>query len=269
MEDSLKDKIQSRADAAYDMSIEAAKVAMDFFGKAKKWHKKDSSLVTEADIAIDKVLQNAISDSFPNDAILSEETEASDSRFNKEFVWIIDPIDGTKEFISQSNDFCVMIGICYKGEPVYGVTNIPATGEIFYGGEAFGSYLDLDGKTTPLNQQTHDGIKVLTSRSHSVEIVLPYIKSRKLESIRCGSSGVKACRLVDQSAQHYIHGSTIHEWDTASADALVRGAGGYFTALNGEPIVYNKPNPTVEGVIATFSKNQLLDVRDFFTVSEK
>ena len=264
MNDLLKNKITQRATAAYDMSIDAAKVAMDFFGKAKKWNKKDSSPVTEADIAIDKVLQSTIADRFPKDAILSEETEASDSRFEKDFVWIIDPIDGTKEFIRQSNDFCIMIGICYKGEPVYGVTHIPATGEIFYGGEAFGSYMDVNGRTTKLNQQFVDGNKVLTSRSHSVEIVIPYLESRKLDGIPCGSSGVKACRLVDQTAQHYLHGSTIHEWDTASADALVRGAGGYFTTLDGNPIIYNKPTPTVEGVIATFSKKQLLDVRDFF-----
>jgi 3'-phosphoadenosine 5'-phosphosulfate (PAPS) 3'-phosphatase len=158
-----------------------------------------------------------------------------------------------------------MIGICYKGEPVYGVTNLPVTGEIFYGGESFGAFLDLNGETTKLNQQNPTGNKVLTSRSHSVEVVIPYLEARQLEGIRCGSSGVKACRLVDQTAQHYIHGTTIHEWDTASADALVRGAGGYFTTLDGEPIVYNKPEPTVEGVIATFSKNQLLDICDFFS----
>lgn len=264
MNTKLREQISLRAKLAYDISKQGAAIAMDFFGHAEKWNKQDSSPVTEADIAIDKALQEAISQAFPQDGILSEETEASDSRFNKDFVWVIDPIDGTKEFISQSKDFCIMIGICYKGEPVYGVTHLPVTGEIFYGGEAFGAFLDFEGKTTQLNQQNLSGNKVLTSRSHSVEVVVPYLEARQLESIRCGSSGVKACRLVDQTAQHYIHGTTIHEWDTASADALVRGAGGYFTTLDGKPIVYNKAEPTVEGVIATFSKNQLLDIRDFF-----
>lgn len=264
MNDLLKKEISLRAEAAYTMSTKAADIAMKFYGKAQKWNKADSSPVTEADIAIDKEIHAMLKENFSDDGVLSEETESEDSRFQKDFTWVIDPIDGTKEFIKLTNDFCVMIGICYKGSPVYGVINIPTTGEIFYGGPDFGAFLDQDGQTTKLNEQALSGDKVLISKSHRAEIVIPYLEARKLEGIPCGSSGVKACRLINKSAQHYIHGTFIQEWDTAAADALVKGAGGYFTDIYGNDIVYNKQVPNVEGIIATFSKNQLLDIKDFF-----
>ena len=105
MDTTLKEQILLRAQAAREFSKQGAVIAMDFFGKAEKWTKADSSPVTEADLAIDKYLQEMIVQDFPQDGILSEETEALDSRFTKDFTWIIDPIDGTKEFIRQSNDF--------------------------------------------------------------------------------------------------------------------------------------------------------------------
>ena len=132
MDKSLKEEIEKRARLAKDISKKSARIAMDFFGKARQWDKKDSSPVTEADIAIDRQLQQDIADVFSADAILSEEGADDTSRLDKDFCWIIDPIDGTREFIAKRPDFCVMVGICYKGVPVYGVINIPATGEIWF-----------------------------------------------------------------------------------------------------------------------------------------
>lgn len=265
MDKDIFEKIRDRGQAAYELSYKCAEIARNYLGKSKTWNKNDSSPVTEADIAIDLHLQSNIKKMFPEDAILSEEAEDNSQRQNADFCWIIDPIDGTKEFIKQTNEFCVMIGICYKGDPSYGVINIPLTNEIFYGGQDYGINLKKDGEVSTLPEIDLNGSNVLVSRSHRKDIVLPYVEDKGMNGISCGSSGVKACRLIDQTAHHYIHGTIIHEWDTAAADALVRAAGGYFTDISGQKVIYNKPTPTVNGVIASFSKDSINDISEFFT----
>jgi 3'(2'), 5'-bisphosphate nucleotidase len=232
--DNLLEHIEKRALLAFQLAEESAKIAMDFLGKARQWDKEDSSPVTEADLAIDNQLQEGIRAAFPDDAILSEEGADDKERLEKDICWIIDPIDGTKEFIRQSNDFCVMIGICYKGAPVYGVIHIPQTGEVFYGGPEFGASLKVNNKEVALPHKENLNETVLMSLSKRGQIVLPYLEENNLTALRCGSSGVKACRLIDGTAQHYIHGTTICEWDTAAADALVRGAGAFFRGMDGD-----------------------------------
>jgi 3'(2'),5'-bisphosphate nucleotidase len=264
MNDILKENIRERGHLALTISFHAATIAMEYFGKAQQWDKADSSPVTEADIAIDKYLQEQIKLTFPQDGILSEETESCDSRFESDFTWIIDPIDGTKEFIRQSPEFCVMIGLCYKGEAVFGVIHIPVTGEVFYGGEEFGITLKKSSTNCELPKERVKGSAVLISRSHRADLVMPFVKANNLHGIPCGSSGVKACRLIDDTAQTYIHATIIHEWDTAAADALVRAAGGYFTDLNGDKIIYNKHKPIVDGIIASFFKEDVSSIREFF-----
>lgn len=264
MEQDIIEKIRERGQAAYELSYRCAQIAREYLGKSKTWNKNDSSPVTEADLAIDLHLQNNIKKMFPDDAILSEETEDNTNRQDADICWIIDPIDGTKEFIKQSSEFCVMIGICYKGDPSYGVINIPLTNEVFYGGVGYGLTLKKDGKISELPSIDHRGSNVLVSRSHRKDIVLPYVESKGMNGISCGSSGVKACRLVDQTAHHYIHGTVIHEWDTAAADAIVRAAGGYFTDISGQKVTYNKLVPEVNGVIASFSKDYVSDISEFF-----
>ena len=264
MEKDVKDKIRERGHAAYKLSYKCAQIALDYLGKSKTWNKNDSSPVTEADLAIDLHLQKHIKEMFPEDAILSEEAEDDKSRFESEICWIIDPIDGTKEFIKQTNEFCVMIGLCYQGDPVFGVINIPLCNEIFSGGPQFGISLKINGEVSKLPQIEQGGERVLISRSHRKDIVLPYVNEKNFEGISIGSSGVKACRLIDQTANHYIHGTTIHEWDTAAADALIRAAGGYFTDISGQKVTYNKPVPEVNGVIATFDEDKVSDISEFF-----
>ena len=264
MDKDIKEKIRERGHAAYKLSYRCAEIARDYLGKSKTWNKNDSSPVTEADLAIDLYLQKNLKEMFPEDAILSEEAEDKSNRKDSELCWIIDPIDGTKEFIKQTNEFCVMIGLCYKGDPVFGVINIPLCNEIFYGGPGFGITLKKDGEVFTLPTANTKGENVLISRSHRKDIVLPYVHERGYNGISCGSSGVKACRLIDQTAHHYIHGTVIHEWDTAAADALIRAAGGYFTDISGRKVIYNKPVPEVNGVIATFTEDKITDISEFF-----
>ena len=264
MENDVKELIRERGQAAYKLSFNCAKIALDYLGKSKTWNKKDSSPVTEADLAIDLYLQKNIKELFPTDAILSEEAEDNSNRQESDICWIIDPIDGTKEFIKKTNEFCVMIGICFKGDPLFGVIHIPLTKEVFYGGPEFGVTLKKDGENIILPEIEPEGNRVLVSRSHRKDIVLPYVEEFGLNGISCGSSGVKACRLIDQTAHHYIHGTTIHEWDTAAADAILRGAGGYFTDISGQPITYNKSIPEVNGVIGSFSQNAVNNISEFF-----
>lgn len=261
----IKQEIERRGQLALKLAEQSALIAMNYLGKARQWSKQDSSPVTEADIAIDQQLQQAISAAFPDDAILSEEGVDDRTRLNKDYCWVIDPIDGTKEFIRQSNDFCIMIGLCYKGAPVYGVIHIPQTNEVFYGGPGFDTRLRRHGVNISLANKELPGNTVLMSRSNRGQVVLPYLEENNLKPLKCGSSGVKACRLIDGTAQHYIHGTTICEWDAAAADALVKGAGGYFKAMNGQDFTYNKVDPTIDGIIASFNLQRVEDISQYFS----
>ena len=122
---------------------------MDFFGRAKTWDKPDESPVTEADLAVDKLIRGGLEALFPEDGILSEELEDSDERLGRDFVWILDPIDGTKEFIAGRNDFCVMLGLVHKQHVCYSFVAIPATGELFEGGPGIGLRIEKKWRRMP------------------------------------------------------------------------------------------------------------------------
>ena len=195
----------------------------------------------------------------------AEEADQVSGTCESGFTWIIDPIDGTKEFIAQRADFCIMLGLCYKNEPVYGVIDIPLTNEIFYGGGHFGVTYKKNGDELELPVERLMSDKVMVSRSHNRGIVDPYIIDRGMTAVACGSAGVKVCRLIDGSAGHYVHATNVHEWDTAAADALIRGAGGYLCDFTGREVVYGKPGAEVAGVIASFDKERIEDIANYFS----
>ena len=122
--------------------------------------KDDNSPVTKADKAADKLIREYLSKYFPSYALLTEESVDDKSRLTNDYVWIVDPIDGTKEYVAHSGEFTVNIGLAYKHEPVLGVIVIPVTGEVYYALKGKGSFYQKDGKITKIHVNSRISVTI-------------------------------------------------------------------------------------------------------------
>lgn len=239
-------------DAAIELAISAGRVVLEKRGKAAVKTKAGGEPVTEADLAANHLIVEGLKARFPDDAILSEETVSDDSRLKASRVWIIDPIDGTREYIEGTDDFAVQIGLCVDGEPVAGVVNQAAAHRLYWAVAGEGAWLDdpRNGarKTRRLAVSTVGDptrMKLTISRWHRSkkhaaihEIVKP------AELIPAGSIGVKMGLVSQGLADLYLHPSTrCAEWDTCGPDIVLRESGGAVTDFFGAPLRYNQPDP--------------------------
>ena len=206
--------------------------------------KEDKSPVTKADKLADKLIREHLSKYFPNYALLTEESADDLSRLNNDYVWIVDPIDGTKEYVAHSGEFTVNIGLAYKHRPVLGVIVIPVTGEVYYAVEGKGSFYQKDGKTEKIhcNSRTSD-ITTLVSRFHSNDDEKAMIKkhSDRIKHQRVVGASIKGCIIAKGEAEmSYRFSSNTKEWDTCAMQAIVEQAGGLILKFDGNPITYNR-----------------------------
>ena len=206
--------------------------------------KEDNSPVTKADKAADELIRSILHKHFPNYALLTEESVDDHSRLSNDYVWIVDPIDGTKEYVARSGEFTINIGLSYKHEPVLGVIMIPVTGEIYYGVKGLGSfYLNQDLLVKiHVNDKLND-LTTLVSRFHSNETEQAMIKkhSDKIKHQKVVGATIKGCIIARGLAEmSYRFSSNTKEWDTCAMQAIVEQAGGYILKFDGTPIVYNR-----------------------------
>jgi myo-inositol-1(or 4)-monophosphatase len=190
---------------------------------------------------------------FPNDGWLSEETVDTEERLNRDRVWIVDPLDGTKEFIEGIPHFAVSIGFVYKGEPVVGVIYNPATNEMFSSQKGKGVY--LNGNKVIASQKNH----LIDS---SITVSRSEFKRNEWEPFRNDFKSIKpigsvAYKLALVSAGEYEIFATIapkNEWDICAGDCLISEAGGVFKTINDKKIIYNQKKTLVtDTIIATNS----------------
>lgn len=229
--------------------IEAVKLANDLI---KKYYvngfnveiKGDNSPVTDADKASDKLLIEYLSKQFPKYAFLTEETPDDKERLNNDFVWIIDPLDGTKDFVAHDDEFTVNVALAYKHKVILGVVGVPATGEIYYASEGNGAFVVRNNKTTQIhvNDKAED-LTCLLSVFHTSKDEKECIerhKDRIHHTFRKGST-LKACYIAEGVAElSYRFGEGTKEWDTAAFQIIVEEAGGYVLKFDGTPMTYNR-----------------------------
>ena len=202
--------------------------------------------VTEADMAANEIILGILRKTFPDDAILSEESKDDPSRLKNSRVWVVDPLDGTQEFVDRVGQFAVMIGLAVAGKPVVGAVFQPTTGRCWYAAEGFGAYIespDTGKKELRVSSRTvSDGIHLVLTRSHpfaGVEELQEKLKIAKTSQI--GSVGLKVGALATGDAELYVHISQhTKEWDSCAPHAILEQAGGVLTDLAGEPIRYNR-----------------------------
>lgn len=223
--------------------------------------KEDGSPVTDADIEANKVIVEYLKKEYPDYAILSEELKDDQDRFNKEFVWVIDPLDGTSNFIRNSSDFTINIALVRKGKPVVGVVNIPASNEIYYASHCGGAFYSINNqvKEIHVNRKKKD-LTVLISLSHHIEEDEKKISEygELIVNKKGVGAAIKPCLIARGDAElSFRKSNDTKEWDTCAPQIIVKEAGGYFLDWNGKWITYNKKDVKNIGgyVIANKKKN--------------
>ena len=206
--------------------------------------KEDNSPVTLADKNSDRIIREILSKAFPKYAFLTEESEDDISRLNNDFVWIVDPVDGTKDFVARDGGFTTNIALSYKHKIVVGVVVVPLTGEIYYASENKGAFYRHKGNDQKIhvNDKT-DNLTVLCSVFHSNDIERALIEkhSDKIKHIQKFGSSLKPCRIAQGLAEiTYRMSAGTKEWDTAASQIIVVEAGGLFIEPDGKEITYNR-----------------------------
>jgi myo-inositol-1(or 4)-monophosphatase len=204
--------------------------------------------VTQADLEADGALKKLLRDPFPDYGWLSEETADSDDRLKCRHVWIVDPLDGTKEFITGIPEFSVAIALVEDGTPVLGVTFNPIKREMYWGARGIGCYLNTRpvrvSRTRTLKRAT-----ILASRSETRRGEWQVFQGMCKVS-PTGSVAYKLAMVAAGKADATFTRSPKSEWDIASGAALVVEAGGTITDINGRAIVFNQRNVKLQGLIA-------------------
>jgi len=203
--------------------------------------KSDNSPLTEADKASHKIISEGLLKLFPQIPILSEEGKETpyEERKSWDKFWLVDPLDGTKEFIKKNGEFTVNIALIEKQIPVFGIITVPVTGEIYYGGKEYGSRKN-NRNITVSNKSADDELSVVQSRSHSGEEENRFYSNFEIKERLSKGSSLKICLIAEGKAELYFRGGPTWEWDTAAGHAILLGAGGYFVNKDKSELVYNK-----------------------------
>ena len=230
---------------AKELAVKAGKKIMEYYRNSFEVEiKDDNSPVTSADKAANEIIVTALKEKFSTFAILSEEIADDFSRLDNDLVWIIDPLDGTKDFVKHEDGFAVNIALSYKHELVVGVVYIPVSEELYYAVRGQGSFYEHNGHIDRIhvNNKTTD-LTCLASKNHLQEeekLLLEKYKSRISKVIPVGAS-IKPCLIARGEAEiSYRTSPNTKEWDTAAPQIILEEAGGYILLPNGEPIRYNR-----------------------------
>ena len=205
--------------------------------------KQDGSPVTEADIASHQILTSGLTKLDKTIPILSEEGNAS-VMHDQNLFWLIDPLDGTKEFINKNGEFTVNIALIEYGSPILGIVFSPAVEENFYGAIGLGSFKVNGQERTKIfpKKQTQDECRVTLSKSHKSKDDEWFINECKkhfgtVHEVPTGSS-LKLCRVAEGKADIYSRLGPTYQWDIAAGQAVVESAGGVVNDLSGIPLTY-------------------------------
>lgn len=237
--------LQRELDVAIRLARQAGEAIMGYYQTGLcVLRKAGQEPVTAADMAADDLIAAGLRAAFPDDGLLSEESEDDLSRLEKERVWIVDPLDGTTEFIAETGEFAVQIALTIRGQPVLGVVFQPVTGLLYHAVQGSGAYQVDDGQAVRLRVSgavEPAQMCLVASRSHSS----PFIESarRVLEIasvLRVGSVGLKAALVSRGACDLYLANAVSKEWDVCAPHALLLEAGGVLTNLCGESLRYNK-----------------------------
>ncbi len=255
-----------------EISQRAGKAILDVYQQDfSVTHKKDDSPLTQADLASHTIICAALAALTPNIPLLSEESTGIDfaTRSGWRQYWLVDPLDGTREFVNRNDEFTVNIALISNHAPVFGVVYVPVTGVSYTGIEKQGASRQDPGRAPVrihVRMPCADPVVVVGSRSHANPKLLHHLAAiGDYELVSMGSS-LKFCLLAEGKADFYPRLGPTSEWDTAAAHAVVNAAGGQIITLDGEPLQYNRKESLLNPeflVIADQSRDWLTPFNDY------
>jgi myo-inositol-1(or 4)-monophosphatase len=252
----------SAGDAALlaDTVREAGALALSMFGtELKTWTKGASSPVSEADIAVDQLIRRRLQAATPQYGWLSEESADDPARLDKELVWIVDPIDGTRAYLAGRDDWCVSVALVARAAPVLAAVYAPASGEFFFAVRGEGAALNGVAIRASVGEGL-EGARVAGPKPLIERLALPTSASILP---RIGSLALRLCRVADQRVDVAFAGGQSRDWDLAAADLIVHEANGTLTTLAGEAVVYNRPEVT-HGVLVAAGRDRHARIVEHF-----
>ncbi len=234
------------------LAIEAGEAIMTVYGAAELGveRKADQSPVTAADLAADRIISEGLRAAFPEVPLVTEEQAATHGALHGDFL-IVDPLDGTKEFVQRRGDFTVNIAYVRGGVPIRGVVYAPAKERLFYT-NAVGDAVEEDGThdatrvgvSVPIRvaQPDNRALRVVASKSHRDGATDAYIAGYKVADFKSAGSSLKFCLVATGEADLYPRLGRTMEWDTAAGHAVLLGAGGEVVRFDDhQPLRYGKP----------------------------
>ena len=186
------------------------------------------SLGKAGDQTANQFLCHAIRAQRPDDGLLSEESKDTDERLSKERVWIVDPVDGTREYGEERDDWAVHVALCVNGEPVTGAVALPGFGEVLRS--------DTPAALLPAAQKP----RMLVSRTRPASEAVAVADTIGAELVPMGSAGAKAMAVVRGEAEIYLHTGGQYEWDSAAPVAVALAHGLHASRIDGSPLIYNQ-----------------------------
>lgn len=234
------------------MIEEAGKKVMNIYNSDEEnWEvsaKADDSPLTKADQTANQHICDALKALYPEVPIISEENQAIpyEERNQYENFWLVDPLDGTKEFLKKNGEFTINLALVQGRRPVAGIVYAPALGKLYYGAEGHGAFLmDENGENHPLQVNTfsmnNKGLRVVASRSHMNDETQAFLNQLNAPELVSMGSSLKLMLVAEGKADVYPRLGPTMEWDTGAAQSIVEEAGGKVLQYEDEkPLLYNK-----------------------------
>lgn len=257
----FKKELEKMIEACQKAKVEIMKIYNQGFDVEIK---DDDSPVTLADKTADKMIKEILQKEFPSYAFLTEESEDDLSRRSNDYLFVVDPVDGTKDFVAKDDMFTTNVALVYKEEVVAGVVYVPARDEYYFALKGQGAYYCKEGQE-PIKIHVNDKLDNLTmliSVFHTTEKERKIIENHKdkIKTVEKYGSAIKACRIAQGLAEvSFRLGSGTKEWDTAASQIVVLEAGGVFAKPDLTPITYNRVDVyNREGFVVLNRKENLL-----------
>lgn len=226
------------------------------------WQKDDTSPLTEADLRADAVIRKGLEAAFPGVFVLSEESRSAGEAPVDAF-FLVDPLDGTKEFLKRNGEFTVNIALVQQGVPIAGVVFAPALGELYYSALGLGGWVQIAGSAPQALQvavwRPTEPLRVIGSRSHGGDKLAAWLTTLSCQhSFVAAGSSLKFCRIAQGQADIYPRFGPTSQWDTAAAHCVLVAAGGAVLDLAGSPLMYGLQRPLLNPEFVAVGDNVVL-----------
>ncbi|OOB79500.1 MAG: 3'(2'),5'-bisphosphate nucleotidase [Epulopiscium sp. Nuni2H_MBin001] len=230
-----------------EIAVKAGEAIMEIYNMPQQIeYKSDNTPLTQADKISNEIITQALAEKYPEYAILTEEGRDDKTRLANENCFIVDPLDGTKEFIKRNGQFTVNIALAQNNKTILGVIYVPVTKELYFATKRNGSYYKEvrkpAQKITVSDETDLTKVRVVMSSSHGCEQMEQLIEKYDLTNLVKMGSSLKGCLIAKGDAEIYYRHNPTMEWDTAAMQCIVEEAGGIFRQMDGTKMTYNREN---------------------------